>query len=548
MISVPPYCLVLCLVQRTAVLLDNEKIPGLEGFHSEDIYFSTNLALMPDISTVGREYYTLVYQIELPNSTHLNPRSMFRKQPNETRKTLRISGVNYRAHAYLNGMLIRELSSHSYDGMFRRRSFDVTTGGLFQIVIEPPLHPGSFSPDDSSSDEIKMFPYSNLRQQGGNHELAKDGPTAQFMLGWDWCQAMPDRATGFYGSVLLEESGPAALVDPAIQTLSVTCHTVEYDPVHQVRGSNCSHVGLSALVHIECPACGNNNQTGRLRIVSDWEETWESTLKLSDAMDLRRVLPVHHPEKVQLWWPHGIGINPAMVAHMHTFTFFMEIFGNDDTLVLSDATSIRVGVRQVDTWLDTELQGQTFAVNGHRFYVVGGNWISPDQALRYSASRRRYCHELALHVHAGFNLIRVWGGAMAETEDFYHCANELGLLVFQEFWMTGDNNGRWAGNATWPLDHETYLANVRDTVRRLRNHPSLLLYGGCNECFGRQWTDSPPGNIDHGIREILHELDPGRFYIPSSSKFVRFCWENRGTGFLTAHFSCFDSGRDEPIL
>ena len=51
---------------------------------------------------------------------------------------------------------------------------------------------------------------------------------------------------------------------------------------------------------------------------------------------------------------------------------------------------------------------------------------------------------------AGLNSIRVWGGGVAERTDFYNICDELGLLVYQEFFMTGDNNGRWAGSYDWP--------------------------------------------------------------------------------------------------
>ena len=41
--------------------------------------------------------------------------------------------------------------------------------------------------------------------------------------------------------------------------------------------------------------------------------------------------------------------------------------------------------------------------------------------------------------------------------------------------VAGDNNGRWAGNYSWPLDHGLYLDAARDTVSMLRSHPSILL-------------------------------------------------------------------------
>ena len=435
--------------QTTAVLLDNQEIPGLENMTFDDLYYSTNLALIPDISVVGREYYTLIYELELNNNTFHSAISSPQQQqdsPPPRRTTLRISGINYRASAYLNGEPLSELcssssSSNSVNGMFRRRFYDVTPGGLFQIEIEPPLHPGNYSTTTTNN---------NLGQQGGNHSLAMDGPTAQFFLGWDWCQAMPDRSTGFYGAVLLEDSGPGAILDPSIHTLNVTCNfhslknnnnaSSDAETTMTMTATTCSSIWITIDAHIEC----TTNQIGRLWITSDWNETWQFPLVLSSSQgtNVHVSVPVAHPEKVQLWWPHGIGFNNQQeVAHLHSFTFSLEIAVNNEEdenrrrFWISDQRTIDVGIRTIETHLDENLQGQTFSINGFRLYLVGGNWIAPDQALRYSASPERYCQELALHVHAGLNLIRVWGGGMAETDDFYNCADRLGLLVFQEFWM-----------------------------------------------------------------------------------------------------------------
>ena len=39
---------------------------------------------------------------------------------------------------------------------------------------------------------------------------------------------------------------------------------------------------------------------------------------------------------------------------------------------------------------------------------------------------------------SGINLIRMWGGGIAESDYFFQLCDEMGLLVWQEFWMTGD--------------------------------------------------------------------------------------------------------------
>ena len=82
------------------------------------------------------------------------------------------------------------------------------------------------------------------------------------------------------------------------------------------------------------------------------------------------------------------------------------------------------------------------------------------------------------------NLIRVWGGGLTERAAFFDACDEQGILVMQDFWMSGDNNGNFGGNLTWPdapsinYAYQVYVRAVRDTVRFLRNRPSLILWLG----------------------------------------------------------------------
>ena len=509
--------------------------------HPDNIYFSKNLASsLPDISIVGRDYYTLTYRYHVPPLPPLeeNGDGSVRRR----RQILRFHGINYRvSQAYWNGRPIKEVndfdspsnngaSSSELDGMFRRRHYEVTSdkGGIFRIQIEPPLHPGLPIPG-----------------QGGDHDLAKDGATSQFMLGWDWCQPTPDRSTGFLGPVELHTTQSAyAILDPAIQTLEIECNHVNDEGLDEaVTTNSCQKVVLMIQAHIECnkpeglPKLCREGAPIILRVTSDWGEVWnvewETTGSKTDIQS--QAIQVQRPEEVHLWWPNGLdpdsvaGVDGKDVARLHSFQFdVIHLTKNiqvnssiapaaDNNEIVSDSTIINVGIRTVSTYLDGKLQGQIFMVNNQRIYLVGGNWITTDQAMRYSASPERYCNELNLMKYAGLNLIRVWGGGITETTDFYECADKLGLLIYQEFWMTGDNNGRWAGNYTWPLNYQSYLSNAKDVVRRLRRHPSLLFYGGCNECLAPRGQLSPPRTIDDGIRDAIRKYDhPDRFYIPSS--------------------------------
>jgi len=130
-----------------AVLLENQRIAGLEHLGLDDIYFSTNLALIPDVYDVGRDYYTLLYEREIPplltSCQSAGGGGGF--EIASTRQTIRLAGINYRAQAWLDGEPLTELANYhaGAPGMFVRRNFNVTAaGGRFNILIEPPDHPG----------------------------------------------------------------------------------------------------------------------------------------------------------------------------------------------------------------------------------------------------------------------------------------------------------------------------------------------------------------------------------------------------------------------
>ncbi|GMY21554.1 mannosylglycoprotein endo-beta-mannosidase-like [Fagus crenata] len=71
-------------------------------------------------------------------------------------------------------------------------------------------------------------------------------------------------------------------------------------------------------------------------------------------------------------------------------------------------------------------------------------------------------------------------------------------MVWQEFWITGDVDRRGVpvSNPNDPLDHDLFLLCARDTVKLLRNHPSLALWVGGNE-------QVPPDDINEALKVDL---------------------------------------------
>lgn len=68
-----------------------------------------------------------------------------------------------------------------------------------------------------------------------------------------------------------------------------------------------------------------------------------------------------------------------------------------------------------------------FKVNDQPIFIRGGNWILSDGLLRLSD--KRYKTDIKFHADMNFNMIRCWGGGLAERPEFYHYCDIYGLLV-----------------------------------------------------------------------------------------------------------------------
>ena len=131
-------------------------------------------------------------------------------------------------------------------------------------------------------------------------------------------------------------------------------------------------------------------------------------------------------------------------------------------------------------------------------------------------------------------MIRVWGGGIYENDIFYDLCDEMGLMVWQDFMFAC---------STYPAEGD-WLESVRqeadDNIRRLRNHPCIVLWCGGNECLdawynwgwkGRMEKTDPEGarlveqQQEHlyydVLQEITSQLVPDNIYTPGSPYSVR---------------------------
>ena len=212
-----------------------------------------------------------------------------------------------------------------------------------------------------------------------------------------------------------------------------------------------------------------------------------------------------------LWWPNGAG---------------ERRFYEFDVRVGSHTVHKRIGLRKVEVLNtpDVDENGKAgarlaFRVNGREIFMKGANWI-PCSAFENEQTPERYRDLLESAAAANMNMIRIWGGGQYEKDCFYDICDELGILLWHDLMFSCAN---------YPGD-ERFLSSIRaefeHQVRRLRDHASIAMWCGDNECIGAlNWfraKEHPEHFRDtlerrHAVSaEVIGRFDPDRMFWPSS--------------------------------
>ena len=219
-----------------------------------------------------------------------------------------------------------------------------------------------------------------------------------------------------------------------------------------------------------------------------------------------------------LWMPNGWG-EPAL--------YDFEIVVNVDGKTIASEQK-RVGLRTIKVVMEDDKDGKSFyfEVNGQPMFAKGANFI-PDDALLPNVTEERYYQLMKDVKDANHNMIRVWGGGVYEDDRFYNAADEMGILVWQDFIFAC---------TTYPSD-PNFLRRVSEeaeyNIKRLRSHASLAMWCGNNEIYEgmRYWGwdkkyENPViwAEMKEGYNKLFHQLlpsivkeyDADRFYMHGS--------------------------------
>jgi exo-1,4-beta-D-glucosaminidase len=405
-----------------------------------DPYFGMNLRKIPGTTYPIGERFTL---LPMPNDSPFKPSWWYRKEfaaPADAagrRLWLHFDGVNYRANIWLNGQRIA--TSRDVAGVFRRYEFDVTR---------------------------------LIRSTGANVmaiEVFAPGPRDLSIMWVDWNPTPADKNMGLWGDVYLTHTGPMALRHPLVlpaldlPSLDRATLTIAADVV------NASDVPVSGVVR---------GTIGDIAFEQPVALAPREHRTMTFAPEQFKQLTIAHP---RVWWPYRMGRQ-----ELYTLTLTASVDGS-----LSDRQAVTFGIQQMTSEL-TKDGHRLFKVNGRPVLIRGGGWAS-DMLLRPKSTERleaelRYTREM------GLNTIRLEG--KLETDQFYDLADRMGILLMAG-WCCCDQWEQW--NKWDAEDHRVGPASLRDQIRRLRNHPSVIAWLNGSDF-------PPPAKVERAYLSVLESL------------------------------------------
>ncbi len=471
-----------------------------------DTYFGLNNLSIPD--TLCRQEWWYRTEFQIPE-----------KEKNKN-VLLTFEGINYKADVWINGKLVGKVA-----GAFKRGVFDVTNvisqnrKNILAVHIFPPQNPGI--PHEES-------PAAGTGPNGG--KLCIDGPTFISSEGWDWIPGIRDRNIGIWQDVKVKFTDAVTIIDPQVITDL---------PLPDIS---------LADVTIKTELKNSSSQTKSILLKGKIGEIYFSKKVLLGANSVTKVeispkefsqLRIKNPK---LWWPNGYG-KPALYnlelsvtingkkSDQKNIRFGIREFSYEISADYSEKQNLRVEFNPTNdlrsgnpvfdnisrrdvgdgvsipkivsgvSWLK-EIPANEMApylvvkVNGQRIFCKGGNWGMDDGMKRV----RRDLLEpyFKLHKEANFTMIRNWTGESTE-ELFYDLADEYGLLVWNDFWLSTE------GYNLEPTDNKLFMENVEDVVKRFRNHASLAVWCPRNEGYA-------PVAIENDIAKVIASEDGTRLY------------------------------------
>lgn len=362
-------------------------------------------------------------------------------------------GLDTYADVYLNDEKVL-----AADNMFRR----------WRTEVKRLLRPGEntlkvyfHSPIKVDLPKYDSLPY---RYEAVNDQSANGGlfdkrvsvfaRKAGYHYGWDWGPRLV--TSGIWRPVYLEGWSGARISDVFYRQQEVTARR--------------------ARVEVEVEIASARDLAEAVVTVASPGEGIEASVTAPLRSGMNKVTVPLDIASPKLWWTRELG-------EPHLYEFRASVAAGD----ASDSRTTRIGLRSLRLVRDKVADGTTFyfELNGEPLFAKGANYIPCDVFLP-RVTRAVYEKTIDDAAAVNMNMLRVWGGGVYEDDVFYELCDERGILVWQDFMFAC---------SVYPAEG-AWLENVRleaeDNIRRLRNHPSIAVWCGNNECneawFGWGWN------------------------------------------------------------
>ena len=389
-------------------------------------------------------------------------------------------GIDCIADIWLNGKKI----AHT-ENMFVEHHYDVTE----LLSRENELYVKIYSAELAARDYLRNNFGVRYDQLGEAVSIRK----APHMFGWDIMPRM--LSAGIWRDVKLE------VIDP-------TCFTSVYWVTKQVY-TEAKKADMYVDWQIQTDRLSVDDLTMTIELERHGKLIYQKEFPMITTVARERIWGL---EEVDLWWPRGFG-EAAM------YNASLEIRDKDGTLLSENRQ--KIGIRTAEL-IKTRINIKDnpgdfhFRVNGEKVFVKGTNWVPLDGL--HSRDIRYVDEAVGMLADLNCNMVRLWGGNVYESDRFYELCDVNGIMVWQDFTM---------GCTTYPQDDEfkqIIKKEAEKVIRRLRNHPSIVLWAGNNENdISLEWANDQPHlnpNTDVISREVLplavREWDPKTPYLPSS--------------------------------
>lgn len=403
---------------------------------------------------------------------------------------LNFKGLDTYTEIYLNNVLINKTDNMFVEYLFDCKKYILNGKNELRIIFKSATRVGM----EKLKNNSYLIPAVN-ELADTDKKTSVFSRKAPYHFGWDWGPRIV--TAGIWRPILLRSWDEAYLSETYYELTNLSKTKANY----------------SALVEV------NAGKKGEAQLEINLENRIVISKKLFLKKGLNSIKLNFDITDPKIWWPNGYGEQP--LYNINARLFFQ---GN-----LMHEVAKTIGIRKVELVQEKDSIGKSFKfrVNGIDMFMKGSNYIPGDNILT-DVTSERYEKVIKSATDANMNMLRVWGGAIYENDEFYDLCDKKGLLVWQDFMFACSMS---------PGD-TAHLKNLKSefdyNVKRLRQHPSLALWCGNNEnmvaWFGwnlqKIYKISPSDSVDlmKTYTKIFYDLIPNtikqhdstRTYWPSS--------------------------------